>query len=64
MPSAPAAAAQRLESFSPIDGSLLGAVAATAPADVAAAVAEAAAVQRLWAQLRLRDRARYLIRAA
>ncbi len=61
---APAAAAQRLESVSPIDGTRLGTLAATDPADVTAAVAEAAAVQRLWAQLRLSDRARYLIRAA
>jgi succinate-semialdehyde dehydrogenase/glutarate-semialdehyde dehydrogenase len=60
----PAAAVQRLESVSPIDGTRLGAVAVTEPADVAAAVAEAAAVQRLWAALRLRDRARYLVRAA
>src|SRR3954451_14774672 len=59
-----AAAAGWGESFSVMDGTLLGAVAATDPADVPAAVAEAAAVQRLWAQLRLRDRARYLIRAA
>ena len=42
----------------------LGSVAATAPADVAAAVAVAAEVQQLWAQLRAADRARYLARAA
>src|SRR4051794_36348167 len=59
-----AAAAPRLEAISPIDGTHLATIAATAPADVPAAVAEAAEVQRLWAQLRLRDRARYLVRAA
>ncbi len=53
-----------IESVSPIDGAPLGSVATTAPEDVAAAVAEAAEVQRLWAQLRLTDRARYLTRAA
>jgi len=61
---AAATAAAPIESVSPIDGARLGTVAATAPPDVAAAVAEAAEVQRLWAQLRLRDRARYLNRAA
>ena len=59
-----AIAAARIEAISPIDGARLGSVAATAPADVAAAVAEAAEVQRLWAQLRAADRARYLTRAA
>ena len=60
---APATAA-RLESVSPIDGRHLGTLAATPPAHVPAAVGEAAEVQRLWAQLRVRDRARYLVRAA
>ncbi len=59
-----AAHAATIQSVSPIDGTRLGSVAATAPADVAAAVAEAAEVQRLWAQLRAADRARYLSRAA
>ena len=60
----PATAADPIESVSPIDGVRLGTVAATAPADVAAAVAEAAEVQPLWAQLRLKDRSRYVMRAA
>ena len=60
----PATAADPVESVSPIDGARLGTVAATAPADVAAAVAEAAEVQPLWAQLRLKDRSRYVMRAA
>lgn len=61
---APSTDAARIESVSPIDRAPLAAVAATDPADVVAAVAEAAEVQRLWAQLRLSDRARYLARAA
>ena len=54
----------RLESFSAVTGELLGSVRATAARDVGAAVAGAAAVQRIWAQLRLEDRARYMQRAA
>jgi acyl-CoA reductase-like NAD-dependent aldehyde dehydrogenase len=53
-----------IRSVSPVDGTDLGSVATTAPADVARAVAEAAEVQELWAQLRASDRARYLARAA
>ncbi len=49
---------------SPVDGTTLGSVAATVPADVPPAVVEAAEVQQLWAQLRYADRARYLSRAA
>ncbi len=56
--------APRIMCVSPIDGTTLGSVTATAPADVPAAVAEAAEVQGLWAQLRYADRARYLSRAA
>lgn len=62
--SARATAATTFESFSPIDASRLGTTVATAPEDVATAVAEAAEVQQLWAQLRHADRARYLARAA
>ncbi len=58
------AATAVIEAVSPIDGSHLGTLQATDPADVPAAVTEAAEVQRLWAQLRLSDRARYLMRAA
>lgn len=53
-----------LESVSPVTGEILGAVALTPPGKVGAAVEGAAAVQRLWAQLRLEDRARYMARAA
>ena len=56
--------ATTIHSVSPIDGRPLGSVAATAPGDVAARVAEAAEVQGLWAQLRVKDRARYMARAA
>src|SRR3954462_3038480 len=53
-----------LESFSPVTGEVLGAVASTSEREVAAAVEGSAAVQRLWAQLRPEDRARYMARAA
>src|SRR5688572_33473928 len=51
-------------SIEPATGESLGSVPVTAPGDVARAVEESAAVQPLWAQLRLADRARYLRRAA
>ncbi|MFL5845603.1 MAG: aldehyde dehydrogenase family protein [Solirubrobacteraceae bacterium] len=53
-----------LDSLSPVTGAVLGSVQPTSPDGIAAAVAGAAAVQRLWAQLRLQDRARYMARAA
>ncbi len=59
-----ATATARLEAVSPIDGAPLGSVRVTEPDAVGVAVAEAAEVQRLWAQLRLRDRALYLTRAS
>jgi acyl-CoA reductase-like NAD-dependent aldehyde dehydrogenase len=52
------------ESIEPATGRPLGSVPVTAPEDVGRAVAGAAAVQPLWAQLRLADRARYMTRAA
>ena len=57
-------AAGLLESIEPATGRAVGSVPVTAPEDVARAVAGAAAVQPLWAQLRLADRARYMNRAA
>jgi acyl-CoA reductase-like NAD-dependent aldehyde dehydrogenase len=48
----------------PVTGEPLGSVAVTAPAAVAAVVGSVAAVQPLWGLLRVRDRARYLRRAA
>jgi acyl-CoA reductase-like NAD-dependent aldehyde dehydrogenase len=56
--------ATRLESQNPATGEVLGAVPAAGRREVEAAVAAAAGVQRLWAQLRLADRARYMARAA
>jgi acyl-CoA reductase-like NAD-dependent aldehyde dehydrogenase len=52
------------ESVEPATGRVLGSVPVTRPEDVAAAVEGSAAVQPLWAQLRVSDRARYLRRAA
>ncbi|MET0603637.1 MAG: aldehyde dehydrogenase family protein, partial [Baekduia sp.] len=53
-----------LSSVAPATGEALGTVAIATEHDVLAAVAEARAVQGLWAQLRLSDRARYMARAA
>ncbi|WCB96973.1 4,4'-diapolycopene aldehyde oxidase [Baekduia alba] len=53
-----------LRAVAPATGEALGTVAVASARDVRAAVAEAAAVQGLWAQLRLADRARYMARAA
>jgi len=61
---APSTEAPPIQPVSPIDLAPLVSVAATAPDGVGAAVARAAEVQRLWAQLRLSDRARYFARAA
>jgi acyl-CoA reductase-like NAD-dependent aldehyde dehydrogenase len=58
------AASPLQESLEPATGRPLGSVAVTAPEDVGAVVAGVAAVQPLWAQLRLTDRARYMRRAA
>jgi acyl-CoA reductase-like NAD-dependent aldehyde dehydrogenase len=61
---ATAATTAQLESFNPATGARIGAVSTTAPQDVAAVVQEVSQVQPFWAQLTLRDRARYLERAA
>jgi acyl-CoA reductase-like NAD-dependent aldehyde dehydrogenase len=53
-----------LESLSPATGASLGSVPLTAPEQVQSVVDEVAKVQPFWAQLTLRDRARYLERAA
>ena len=55
---------EALESFNPATGERLGAVPVTDPTSVPLVVEEVAGVQRFWAQLTLRDRARYLERAA
>src|SRR3954452_6851818 len=54
----------RMSAVAPATGESLGAVPVASGRAVEAAVAEARAVQRLWAQLRLSDRARYMARAA
>jgi acyl-CoA reductase-like NAD-dependent aldehyde dehydrogenase len=59
-----ATATERLESFSPATGELLGSVPTTAPEDVQGVVDAIAEVQPFWAQLTLEDRARYLERTA
>jgi acyl-CoA reductase-like NAD-dependent aldehyde dehydrogenase len=53
-----------LESFNPSTGALLGAVPVTPPGAVQAVVDAVAQVQPVWSQLRLRDRALYMLRAA
>ena len=58
------AAPQMQQTLEPATGQVLASLPVTAPDEVAAAVAGAAAVQPLWAQLRLADRARYMRRAA
>jgi len=59
-----AAPSAELESFNPLDGDRLGAVAATSAAEVQAVVDEVAEVQPFWAGLPMSDRARYMRRAA
>ncbi|HET9102308.1 MAG TPA: aldehyde dehydrogenase family protein [Solirubrobacteraceae bacterium] len=59
-----ATAAATLPSHSPATGARLGEVPITAPADVQAVVDSVAKVQPFWSQLTLRDRARYMQRAA
>jgi acyl-CoA reductase-like NAD-dependent aldehyde dehydrogenase len=53
-----------LTSLNPSTGATLGAVPVTAPEDVPAVVDAVAQVQPVWSQLRLRDRALYMLRAA
>ncbi|HVP01315.1 MAG TPA: aldehyde dehydrogenase family protein [Solirubrobacteraceae bacterium] len=60
----PSAGPAPIESRSPAGGALLGAVPQATRREVGAAVDRAAEVQRLWAMLRLQDRARYMARAA
>ncbi|QEC46685.1 aldehyde dehydrogenase [Baekduia soli] len=54
----------RMRAVAPATGRPLGTVAVAGPREVQAAVRESGEVQRLWAQLRLADRARYMARAA
>jgi len=59
-----ATATNTLESYNPATGARLGAVQITAPEKVPGIVDAIAKVQPFWAQLTLRDRGRYLERAA
>jgi acyl-CoA reductase-like NAD-dependent aldehyde dehydrogenase len=59
-----ATAPATIDSYNPTTGAVLGSIPVTAPDDVQAVVGDVAKVQRFWAQLTLRDRARYLERAA
>src|ERR1700743_508867 len=59
-----AASAKPLESRSPTTGEVVGSVATVAPAEVQGIVDEVARIQPAWAQLRSKDRARYMLRAA
>jgi acyl-CoA reductase-like NAD-dependent aldehyde dehydrogenase len=61
---ATASASATLDSFNPSTGARIGAVPTTAPEDVQAVVDAVAQVQPFWSQLTLRDRARYIERAA
>ena len=54
----------QLESFNPATGELLGTVETITPDEVQAVVDDVASVQPFWAQLSLRDRARYMRRTA
>ena len=56
--------ASQLQSLNPATGQPLGTVPMAAPREVLAAVEQAAGVQPLWATLRLKDRGRYMARAA
>jgi succinate-semialdehyde dehydrogenase/glutarate-semialdehyde dehydrogenase len=53
-----------LDSFNPSTGELIGSVETIAPSDVQGAVDDVAEVQPFWGELSLRDRGRYLERAA
>ena len=52
-----------IESINPATLEPLGRVETTAPAEIAGLLDAVADVQPLWAQLRLRDRGRYMRRA-
>jgi succinate-semialdehyde dehydrogenase/glutarate-semialdehyde dehydrogenase len=53
-----------LESRSPTTGEVIGSVATITPEQVQGVVDEVARIQPAWAQLTLKDRARYMLRAA
>ena len=57
-------AAGTLESFNPATGESVGSVPTITPDQVQGIVDEVAAVQPFWEELSIKDRARYLVRAA
>jgi acyl-CoA reductase-like NAD-dependent aldehyde dehydrogenase len=57
-------AASTLESFNPATGELVGSVATITPEQVQGVVDDVARIQPAWAELSLKDRARYMRRAA
>ena len=57
-------AASTLESFNPATGELVGSVATITPDQVQGVVDDVARIQPAWAELSLRDRGRYMRRAA
>jgi acyl-CoA reductase-like NAD-dependent aldehyde dehydrogenase len=59
-----ATAPATIESYNPTTGAVIDSIPVTTVEDVQAVVDDVAKVQRFWAQLTLRDRARYLERAA
>jgi acyl-CoA reductase-like NAD-dependent aldehyde dehydrogenase len=64
MEASTATSSATLESYNPTTGASVGSVPITQPHEVAGVVDAIAKVQPFWAQLTLRDRARYLERAA
>jgi acyl-CoA reductase-like NAD-dependent aldehyde dehydrogenase len=59
-----ATSVKMLESVSPTTGDVIGSVPTITPAQVEGVVDEVARIQPAWAQLRSKDRARYMLRAA
>jgi succinate-semialdehyde dehydrogenase/glutarate-semialdehyde dehydrogenase len=57
-------ASSTLESFNPATGELVGSVATITPEQVQGVVDDVARIQPAWAELSLKDRARYMRRAA
>ncbi|HEY2053418.1 MAG TPA: aldehyde dehydrogenase family protein [Solirubrobacterales bacterium] len=59
-----AGSVKMLESVSPTTGEVIGSVETITPAQVHGVVEEVGRIQPAWAQLTLKDRARYMLRAA
>src|SRR6201992_3373211 len=59
-----ATSVKTLQSRSPTTGEIIGSVPTITPDEVQGVVDEVARIQPAWAQLRPKDRARYMLRAA